>query len=72
MNSGKRGRVPGRPDLVGEASLLFLQVGGIGEHDPQQARRRRGGERRAPEALADEPGEEAGVVDVRVGEDHGG
>ncbi len=55
--------------LVGVAGLLFLDVGGVGEEDAEQIPGRRGAVDGAVEALAHQPGQPAGVVDVGVGQD---
>ena len=47
--------------------VLLLDVGGVLEHDVHQVRRQPGGEDPAAEALLDQHGDPAGVVDVGVG-----
>ena len=56
------------PVLVGGVALL--NVGGVGQHDFQQLRRGSGGENAAPEPLAHQHGQAAGVVDVGMGHQH--
>ena len=49
--------------------VRLLDVGGVQEHDVHEVRRQAGGEDLAVEALLDEHGHPAGVVDVGVGDE---
>ena len=47
--------------------VLLLDMGGVQQHDIQQVRRQAGSEDAALEALLDEHGDTAGVVNVSMG-----
>ena len=51
--------------------VLFLDLGGIGQHDPQQVARRRRTEDRPIKPLSRQRGQVAAMVDVGVAEDDG-
>jgi len=57
--------------LVDPLHLEFLDVAGIGQHVGQQIPRCLGGEDRPGEAVFQQFGQEAGVVDVGVGQEDG-
>ena len=66
-----------RRHLTGALRLAFtplgvglLNVGGVPQHQVAQATRRAGGEDRAPEAVVVQLGQQAGVVDVGMGQEH--
>ena len=63
--------VLGEAALVGEASLLLLDVGGVRQEDRGQFTRVAGREDRSAISVADQPGEPTAVVDVGVGDDDG-
>ena len=50
--------------------VALLDVGGVLEHDAHELSREPGGENAALEAVFDEHGHPAGVVDVGVGDEH--
>jgi hypothetical protein len=63
--------VLGEAGAVGVGGVLLLEVATVGQHDPGE---RAGAPRRedvAPEAVPHERGEVAGVVEVRMGDEHG-
>src|SRR5262249_48155506 len=55
---------------VGVARILFLDVRRVGQDQAAELLRGRRAENTAPEAVLDEPGQVAAVIQVRVGEDH--
>ena len=57
--------------LVAELGIGLLDVRGIGQHGEAQVDGCGGGVDGARESVADEGGQIAGVVHMRVGEDHG-
>ena len=57
--------------LVGELRVFFLQVRGVGQHQPAQIGGAAGAMHRALESLRDQPRQPAAVIDVRVREDDG-
>ena len=62
--------MPGEAVLVGVARVLFLQVARVGQEQAQQVAGGLGRVHGALEALASQPRQVAGVVDVGVGEHH--
>ena len=67
----QRGRVLRRPASVVVRGVLFLEVAGVRKHDSREVR---GPSRRGdspPEAVLDEPGQVADMVDVGVGQRDG-
>ncbi len=61
--------VLGEALAVGVRGLFFLEVAGVGQHDPRQRHGPRRGVHRPPEAVADQHRQVADVIDVRVGHD---
>ena len=67
----QRGRVlRGSPGVV-VGGLLLLEVAGVRQHDPREVRGPAGSGDASPEAILDEPGQVADVVDVGVGQRDG-
>ena len=64
----QRGFVLGVALLVGVAGLLLLNVSSVRQQDTKQIPGRRGAVHRSVESLANQPGQPAGVVDVRPAE----
>ena len=68
---GQRGRVLGRPPSVVVRGLLLLEVARVRKHDPREILGPAGGGDGAAEAVLDQPGQVADVVDVGVREGDG-
>ncbi len=68
----RKGRtVPGRSPVRGVPGFLLLQVAAVGEEQLAQVRGAVGGDDRPGEPVPHQRGHVAGVVQVRMGQDHG-
>ena len=61
--------VPAVTLLLGVAGLFFLQFAGVLEHQPGERTGRPGAVDRSAKPLRDQPRQEAGVIEVGVGQD---
>ncbi len=67
----QRRTVPRRSPVRGVPGLLLLQVAAVGEEELAQVRGAVGGDDRSAEPVPHQRGNVAGVVQVRVGQNHG-
>ena len=72
VEQGQRRIVTRVPTVAGVLRVLDLEMRGVAQHDRCNLRCTRGADHRAVEALANQAGQVAAVVQVRVGEDDGG
>lgn len=66
---GQRGMMLRVPTPVGGTGVFFLDPRRVGKHERAQVLRRRRAEDAAAESLRNEPGQEAAMVQMRVGQD---
>jgi hypothetical protein len=60
----------GKVMAVGVRRILFLKIAAVGEENPAEVPRRRGGIDLPGETVPDQKGEVAAVIEMGMGEDH--